>query len=146
MKFIYYPKYNYSKRKLKISYRNNNNTFNKPESEGISIKNFKINNNALSTNKQLLNNNNINLSYKDFEESRQVKNYNRIIRPGKNASLKIIQDSSVIKTKINNIKDFNILSVLNDHGQDGYFVSEFISELIPPQIIKHPEIKILKYN
>ena len=63
MKYMYYPKYNYSKRKFKISYRNNYNTFNQQESKGITIRNFKINNNALSTNKQLLNNNNINLSY-----------------------------------------------------------------------------------
>ena len=129
------------------NYKNNYNTFNQPESERLTIVNDKINNNALNTNQQLLNNNNnIDLTYKDFDGSGLVKNFNGVSRPGKDASgkTKTNQDSFVIKTNINNIKDFNMFGVLDGHGQDGHFVSEFVSELIPSQIINHPEIKILK--
>ena len=65
--------------------------------------------------------------------------------PGKNASgkTKINQDSFIFKTNINNIKEFNIFGVLDGHGPDGHFVSEFVSEIIPSQLINHPEIKKL---
>ena len=46
-------------------------------------------------------------------------------------------------TNINNIKNFNIFGVLDGHGPDGHFVSEFISDFIPSQLINNPEIKSL---
>ena len=128
---------------------NNFNTFNHQESERATIINDKINNNVVNvnTNKQITNkNNDINLTNNDFTGIGLVKNYNGVSRPGKDGSgkTKTNQDSFVIKPKINNIKDFNIFGVLDGHGPDGHFVSEFISELIPSQIINHPEIKNLK--
>ena len=45
------------------------------------------------------------------------------------------------KTNINYIRDFNILGVLDGYGENGHFVSEFVSEYIVSRIINHPEIK-----
>ena len=88
----------------------------------------------------------INVTYNDFDSSGYVKNYGGVSRPGKNSSgeQKTNQDALVSKTNINDIKDFNIFGVLDGHGPDGHFVSEFASEFIPYQIINHPEIKALK--
>ena len=46
-------------------------------------------------------------------------------------------------TNINNIKNFNIFGVLDGHGPDGHYVSEFISDFIPSKLINNPEIKAL---
>ena len=50
----------------------------------------------------------------------------------------------VCQTNINNIKDFNIFGVLDGHGPEGHYVSQFAAEFIPSRIINHPEIKTLK--
>ena len=125
--------------------QNNNHTNYHPESERATIVNDKINNNVLTINQPILNNDDIDLIYTKFGENGLVKNYNGVSRPGKDASgkTKTNQDSFVIKTNINKIKDFNMFGVLDGHGPDGHFVSEFVSELIPSQIINHPEIKTL---
>ena len=88
----------------------------------------------------------INVTYSDFDGSGYVKNYGGVSRPGKNSSgeQKTNQDALVCKTNINNIKDFNIFGVLDGHGPEGHYVSEFAAEFIPSQIINHPEIKALK--
>ena len=54
---------------------------------------------------------------------------------------KINQDSYISKTKINGLKDFNIFGVLDGHGIHGHFISGFVSEYIPEQIINNFEIK-----
>ena len=71
-----------------------------------------------------------------------VKSFNAMSRPGKDASgsPKTNQDAYVCKENINNIKDFNIFGVSDGHGPDGHFVSEFVSEFIPSQIINNSEI------
>ena len=127
---------------------NTQNSYGHIESERATIVSDKINNNILSINSnQIINNSNdSDLIYNDFGGKGLVKNYNGVSRPGKDASgkTKTNQDSFVIKTNINNLKDFNIFGVLDGHGEDGHFVSEFVSELIPSQIINHPEIRNLK--
>ena len=89
--------------------------------------------------------NKVNISYNDFDGSGWVKNYGGVSRPGKDAAgkQKINQDSLVSLTNINNIKDFNIFGVLDGHGPQGHYVSEFASEFIPSQIINNPLIKNL---
>ena len=131
-----------------VSQDNNIKQFNQPESARLTITNDKSNDifpNSINFNKQLLDNNNIELIYSDFDGSGILKNYNGCSLPGKNyeGKTKTNQDSFVFTTNINNIKDFNIFGVLDGHGPDGHFVSEFASNFIPNQIINNPEIKSL---
>lgn len=124
---------------------NYNNVYNKPESERATITNNKINDIEIINIEDKQSNNNMDLLYNDFDCSGYVKNYGGVTHPGKDSSgnTKTNQDSFVCKTNVNNIKDFNIFGVLDGHGPDGHFVSEFVSELIPSKIIEHPEIKQL---
>ena len=80
---------------------------------------------------------------KDFDSSGYMKNFGGVTLPGKDllGISKTNQDSFACKTNINYIRDFNILGVLDGHGENGHFVSEFASEYIISQIINHPEIK-----
>ena len=91
-------------------------------------------------------NSNLNVMYNDFDGTGYVKNYCGVSRPGKDmmGNTKINQDSVVCLTNINNVKDFNIFGVLDGHGPEGHFVSKYISNYIPSQLINHPEIKKLK--
>ena len=92
------------------------------------------------------NNTNVNVFYSDFDGSGYIKNYCGVSQPGKDieGNTKINQDAIVFLTNINNIKDFNIFGVLDGHGPAGHFVSKYISNYIPTQLINHPEIKKLK--
>ena len=130
----------------------NINIYNQPESTRLTITNEKTNNiisNPINVNKPIINNNNTNnnfeLIYNDFDGSGLLKNYNGVSLPGKNyaGKTKTNQDAFICNTNINNIKDFNIFGVLDGHGPDGHFVSEFVSNFIPNQIINNPEIKNL---
>ena len=118
----------------------NNNT--QPESERLTLFDDKIQPPSENIQKKK----DINVTYSDFDGSGYVKNYGGVSRPGKNSSgeQKTNQDALVCKTNINNIKDFNIFGVLDGHGPEGHYVSEFAAEFIPSQIINHPEIKALK--
>ena len=120
------------------------NTYNTPESERATIVNDKINTGTINNiNKQL--NNDVDVTYNDFDGSGYIKNYGGVSRPGKDSSgkQKINQDALVCITNINNIKDFNIFGVLDGHGPEGHFISQFASEFIPSQLINNPEIKNL---
>lgn len=79
------------------------------------------------------NKNKVNISYNDFDDSGWIKNYGGVSRPGKDleGNQKINQDSLVLITNINNVKDFNIFEVLDGHGPDGQKISEFASQFIP---------------
>ena len=87
----------------------------------------------------------VNIKYSDFVGNGYVKNYSGVTRPGRDiaGNMKINQDTLIILTNINNIKDFNLFGVLDGHGPDGHFVSEYISNYIPSQLVNHPEIKKL---
>ena len=121
-----------------ITYKN----ITQPESERLTLFNDKIQPPSENIQKKK----DINVTYSDFDGSGYVKNYGGVSRPGKNSSgeQKTNQDALVCKTNINNIKDFNIFGVLDGHGPEGHYVSEFAAEFIPSQIINHPEIKALK--
>ena len=92
------------------------------------------------------NNNNQNVTYNVFDASGWLKNYAVLTHPGvdKNGNQKTNQDSFVFKTNINHIKNFNIFGVLDGHGPEGHYVSQFASKYIPFQIMNHREIKNLK--
>ena len=120
---------------------NNFNEFYQPSSERLTITNEKN-----STPINPIKNKDIEVTYSDFDGSGYVKNYGGVSRPGKDSSgeQKTNQDALVCKTNINNIKDFNIFGVLDGHGPDGHYVSQFAAEFIPSNIVNHPEIKSLK--
>ena len=113
---------------------NNYNIYNQSEQEKIIIDSDK--NIVIDGRKSI---------YNDFDRSGFIKNYNGLSLPGKGISgnTKTNQDTFIIKTNINTIKDFNIFGVLDGHGTDGHYVSEFASNYIPSQIINNPEIKKL---
>ena len=90
--------------------------------------------------------NNSNITYNVFDGSGWLKNYAVFTHPGcdKNGNQKTNQDSFVFKTNINNIKNFNIFGVMDGHGPQGHYVSQFASKFIPFQIINHRDLKNLK--
>ena len=121
----------------------NFNEYNQLESKRVNIMNNKSN--IINSTNYLLNNKVNQIFSKKSNGIGLIKNSHGYSLPGKDASgkTKTNQDSFVCKTNINNIQDFNIFGVLDGHGVDGHFVSEFASEFIPSQIINHPEIKRL---
>ena len=122
---------------------NLNKLYNQPESERATVVNDNINNLANKTSNQL--NKNIDLKNNNFNGSGYLKYYGGLSHPGRDASgnRKTNQDSFVFLTNINNIKDFNIFGVLDGHGPEGHFVSQFATDFIPSQLIQNPEIKAL---
>jgi serine/threonine protein phosphatase PrpC len=73
-----------------------------------------------------------------------LKDLGALSRPGRDemGMTKTNQDSFIAKKNINNIKDFNIFGVLDGHGPNGHFISQFASQSIPNQIINSPEIQM----
>ena len=92
------------------------------------------------------NQNSSNVTYNIFNASGWLKNYAILTNPGvdKTGNQKTNQDSFVFKTNINGINNFNIFGVMDGHGPQGHFVSQFSSKFIPFQITNHREIKALK--
>ena len=123
--------------------QNNYILYNQGDSQRATVINSKINK-ISSINKPLINNN-LDIFYNSNNYnggSGLIKKYDGVSRPGKDSSgsTKTNQDAYVCKSNINNINDFNMFGVLDGHGPDGHFVSEFISEFIPSQIINHKDI------
>ena len=131
----------YTQAQIQAQPNDNYMTYNKPESERVTITN-----DIIQTPKKPFVKKDVDVKYNDFDGSGYVKNYGGVSRPGKDSSgeQKTNQDALVCKTNINNIKDFNIFGVLDGHGPEGHYVSEFASEFIPSNITNHPEIKSLK--
>jgi serine/threonine protein phosphatase PrpC len=57
---------------------------------------------------------------------------------------KINQDTYIVLTSINGIKDYNIFGVLDGHGPEGHLVSQFISKYIQVEFQTHRFIEKLK--
>ncbi len=74
----------------------------------------------------------------------ELKDLGTLSRPGKDemGMTKTNQDSLIVKTNINNIVNFNIFGVLDGHGTDGHYISQFVSQSIPNKIINNPEIQM----
>ena len=98
-----------------------------------------------SKSSQISNPNSSNVIYNVFNASGWLKNYAVLTNPGcdKTGNQKTNQDSFVFKTNINNINNFNIFGVMDGHGPQGHFVSQFVSKFIPFQITNHRDIKTL---
>ena len=121
----------YTQAQIQAQPNDNYITYNKPESERVTITN-----DIIQTPKKPFVKKDVDVKYNDFDGSGYVKNYGGVSRPGKDSSgeQKTNQDALVCKTNINNIKDFNIFGVLDGHGPEGHYVSEFASEFIPLNI------------
>lgn len=117
--------------------KNNNNHFPNPEKP--------IRKESKSISKSNSSQNSSNITYNVFNASGWLKNYAVLTHPGcdKNGNQKTNQDSFVFKTNINGINNFNIFGVMDGHGPQGHFVSQFASKYIPFQIMNHREIKNL---
>ena len=62
---------------------------------------------------------------------------------GENGLKKTNQDSYICERNINGILNFNIFGVLDGHGVNGHFVSQFVSKFIINRIKNNPLIKNL---
>jgi serine/threonine protein phosphatase PrpC len=95
------------------------------EESGSKEKKINNNNNKLNNNKSIS-------SFKDLlrkEKKYIIKNHYILSKAGKDdsGSMKINQDSYLFLPKVNGLKDFNIFGVLDGHGPEGHYVSQFVS-------------------
>ena len=125
---------------------NENHIFNQTLNKNINLINKENNIQKEEKLNEIINGNDVNITYNKFDASGWVKNYGILTLPGKDISgnQKTNQDSFVFKTNINKIKNFNIFGVLDGHGPEGHFVSKFAAEFIPSLLSNHPEIRNLK--
>ena len=65
---------------------------------------------------------------------------------GENGLKKTNQDTYICERNVNGILNFNIFGVLDGHGENGHFVSQFVSKYIINRIKNHPLIKNLDNN
>jgi serine/threonine protein phosphatase PrpC len=83
-------------------------------------------------------------------ESKLMENFNIIwggkSQAGKNSkgNIKINQDAFKVCENVNNIKNFNIFILCDGHGNDGHYVSQFVTKHIITTISYHPIISSLK--
>ena len=80
-----------------------------------------------------------------FSSTNYIKACEAVSIPGKNEHgfKKTNQDTYLIERNINGILNFNIFGVLDGHGKDGHFASQFVSRYIIYRIKNHPKIKYL---
>ena len=81
----------------------------------------------------------------EFSSMISVKKCEALSLPGKNekGKKKINQDSYLIVKNLNRVSNFNIFGVLDGHGDDGHYVSQFVKSFIIQSIKNHPSIKPL---
>jgi serine/threonine protein phosphatase PrpC len=85
-------------------------------------------------------------SLKDvFTSTIYVKSSEGFSLAGKNdqGNKKTNQDTYVIERNVNGILNFNIFGVMDGHGDDGHFASQFVSRYVVHRIKTHPLIKKL---
>ena len=72
-----------------------------------------------------------------------IKSCQSITVAGKkeNGRIKINQDSYIIERNINGILDFNLFGVLDGHGKDGHYASQFVTRYVINNIKNHPLLK-----
>ena len=78
-----------------------------------------------------------------FSQAIFIKACESLTVPGKNENgkKKINQDSYIIERNINGILNFNIFGVLDGHGEDGHYASQFVSRYITTHLKNHPLLK-----
>jgi len=76
----------------------------------------------------------------------KFKSHYALSKPGKDevGNTKINQDSYIVLTCINGLKDFNIFGVLDGHGPEGHLVSQFIAKYIQVEFQTHPSLEKIK--
>ena len=79
----------------------------------------------------------------EFSSTLYVKVSEGLSIPGKNehGHKKTNQDTFIIEKNVNGVLNFNIFGVLDGHGEDGHFASQFVSRYILHRIKTHPSIK-----
>ena len=89
--------------------------------------------------------NDINDINSKFSSTNYIKFCEAVSIPGKNEHgfKKTNQDTYLVERNINGILNFNIFGVLDGHGKDGHFASQFVSRYIIYRIKNHPKIKYL---
>ena len=72
-----------------------------------------------------------------------IKSCESLSIPGRNdeGNKKINQDSYIIERNINGIVNFNIFAVLDGHGENGHYASQFVSRYMITHIKNHPLLK-----
>ena len=67
-------------------------------------------------------------------------------RAGKDeaGNIKTNQDSYIVLTRVNNLKEYNIFGVLDGHGTEGHLVSQFVSQYMQREFQTHPSLEKLK--
>ena len=134
---------------IKIPNANNNNNFTQNKNNNSIIRHHSQNINHFPNPEKPIRKDSksttSNVTYNPFNASGWLKNFAATTHPGvdKNGNQKTNQDSFVFKTNINGINNFNIFGVMDGHGPQGHFVSQFASKFIPFQIINHREIKTM---
>ena len=122
-----------------ITSNNNNNKDKTPKKEKVNINltnnKYPKNNNKNNTIPIKPLNNNISNNIYNF------KAFSVISLAGKNFGVrKTNQDTPVASVNINDIKGFNIFGVLDGHGSNGHYVSQFLRNYLIEKISKNKEI------
>ena len=86
-----------------------------------------------------------NILNEQFSATNYVKKSEGLSIAGKNeyGNKKTNQDTFIIEKNVNGVLNFNIFGVLDGHGDDGHFVSQFVSRFVVHKIKNHPLIKKL---
>ena len=81
----------------------------------------------------------------EFSATNYIKVSEGLSIAGKNeyGNKKTNQDTFIIEKNVNGILNFNIFGVLDGHGDDGHFASQFVSRFVVHRIKNHPLIKKL---
>jgi serine/threonine protein phosphatase PrpC len=122
-----------------ITSNNNNNKDKTPKKEKVNINltnnKYPKNNNKKNTIPIKPLNNNISNNIYNF------KAFSVLSLAGKNFGVrKTNQDTPVASVNINDIKGFNIFGVLDGHGSNGHYVSQFLRNYLIEKISKNKEI------
>ena len=119
-----------------IASNNNNNKDKTPKKEKVNI-NIISNKNPKNNNKNNIIpiNNNTNNNICNF------KTFSVLSLAGKNFGVrKTNQDTPVASININDVKGFNLFGVLDGHGSNGHFVSQYLRNYLVEKISKNKEI------
>ena len=81
----------------------------------------------------------------DFHSTIYIKKCEGLTIPGKNeyGNRKTNQDTFILEKNVNGVLNFNIFGVLDGHGDNGHFASQFVSRYVIYRIKNHPSIKKL---
>ena len=81
----------------------------------------------------------------EFHSTIYIKKSEALTIPGKNeyGNRKTNQDTYILEKNVNGVLNFNIFGVLDGHGDNGHFASQFVSRYVIYRIKNHPSIKKL---